>query len=237
MFLTQALNEDGSCQKAVNEYAVNKISNEATKISISTSSYCKARKRLPLSIIKNLACETGELIQHHVPDHWRWKNKPVYLLDGTTISMPDTKENQSTYPQPNTQAEGVGFPICRLVCAISLASGAIVNTAIAAYSGKQTGEQSLLRELLDTFNSGDVLLGDAIYGTYFLLAALSNRGIDAVFEQMGGRKSDFRKGKKIGVRDVRPSKVNNSSECESRSGRVGQPPDSKHRAGGSNSKC
>lgn len=38
-------------------------------------------------------------------------------------------------------------------------------------------------------------------------------------------------------RGVRPSKVDNSSECKSRSGKVGQPPDSKHRADGSNSKC
>ncbi len=40
-----------------------------------------------------------------------------------------------------------------------------------------------------------------------------------------------------GIRGVRPSKVDNSSGSESRSGKVGQPPDSKHRAGGGNSKC
>jgi hypothetical protein len=201
IFLTQALSEDRSCQKAVNDYAVNKVVNKGTKISVSTSGYCKARQRLPLPMITNLVCETGKLIQGHVPDHWLWKNKSIYMVDGTTVSMPDTKENQSTYPQPSTQAEGVGFPMCRLVCAISLASGAIVNTAIAAYSGKQTGEQSLLRNMLGTFSSGDVLLGDAIYGTYFLFAALSKKGIDAVFEQMGSRNSDFGKGKKIGTED------------------------------------
>ena len=38
-------------------------------------------------------------------------------------------------------------------------------------------------------------------------------------------------------RGVRPSKVDHSSGWDSRSGKAGQPPDSKHRAGGGNSKC
>ena len=136
MFLTQALSEDGSCQKAVNDYAVSKITNETVVIATSTSAYCKARKRLPLPLIIDLACQTGRLIQSHAPDSWHWKNKSVFLIDGTTISMPDTKENQEAYPQPTTQAEGIGFPICRMVCVISLATGAIANMAVAAYSGK-----------------------------------------------------------------------------------------------------
>lgn len=41
------------------------------------------------------------------------------------------------------------------------------------------------------------------YGTYFLFASLREKGIDAVFEQMGARKrvTDFRKGKRLGTRD------------------------------------
>jgi len=39
------------------------------------------------------------------------------------------------------------------------------------------------------------------------------------------------------VMGVRPSKVDYSSGCEPRSGKAGQPLDSKHRVGGGNSKC
>ena len=201
MFLAQTLNKDSSCQKAINDYAVNKIVTQSTSISASTGAYCRARKRLPLSMICELSCETGKLIQRQIPGQWQWKGKALYLIDGTTLSMPDTKENQAVYPQPSTQEEGLGFPITRMVCVISLASGAVINMEMAAYRGKETGEQSLLRHLLGTFSSGDVILGDAIYGTYFLLAALLSRGIDAVFEQMGGRKSNFRKGKRLGTMD------------------------------------
>jgi hypothetical protein len=74
---------------------------------------------------------------------------------------------------------------------------------MGAYKGKGSGEQALLRTLLDIFESGDVMLGDAFYGTYFLLAELRSRDVDALFEQQGMRKrsTDFRLGKNLGIKD------------------------------------
>lgn len=87
-----------------------------------------------------------------------------------------------------------------LVC---LGSGALLDCAIAGYGGKGNDEQTLLRGLLDTLQTGDLLLGDAYYASYFLLCALKERGIGAVFEQQGARRrcTDFRRGKHLGVRD------------------------------------
>jgi len=57
--------------------------------------------------------------------------------------------------------------------------------------------------MLDTFAAGDLVFGDAFFSTYFLLAALLNQDVDAVFEQLGARKrtTDFRCGKRLGVKD------------------------------------
>ena len=79
-------------------------------------------------------------------------------------------KNQESYPQPHFQKEGLGFPICRIVGIISLTSGSLINAAVSAYSGKETGEQSLLRGMLSTFKKGDIILADALYSTYALLA-------------------------------------------------------------------
>ena len=95
--------------------------------------------------------------------------------------MPNTVENQAAYPQQNGQKPGLGFPICRIVGIICLSSGAILNTAMGPYKGKGTGESSLLRGILDTFNPGNVVLDDALFGSYFFLAALREKGVDAVF--------------------------------------------------------
>ncbi len=96
-----------------------------------------------------------------------WRNRPVRLVDGTTVSMPDTPDNQETYPQLSGQKLGLGFPICRLVGLLCLGSGALLGSAISSLKGKGNDEQSLLRSLLGTLNPGDVLLGDAYYATFF----------------------------------------------------------------------
>jgi len=203
MFLAQAMNEDRSCQKAVNDTAVKRIVGGLSPCSTNTSGYCQARQRLPLEMVSALACYTGELMNEKIPSDWRWHGKRVHLIDGTTVGLPDTVANQAAYPQPSGQKPGLGFPICRLVGVICLSSGALLNASLSSIKGKGSGEQSLLRGMLDTFDDGDLVLGDAFFATYFLLASLLNKGVDAVFEQLGARKrvTDFRQGKRLGPKD------------------------------------
>jgi Transposase DDE domain len=203
MFLAQALNQDRSCQKAVNDAAIKRLVGGLSPCSTLTGGYCRARQRLPFTMVSSLARQTGELVDSQVPAQWRWQGRPIRLIDGTTISMPDTVENQIAYPQSNGQKAGLGFPICRLVGVICLSSGVLVDAAIGQCKGKGTSEQDLLRGMLDTFNAGDLVLGDAFFGSYFLLVSLLEKGVDAVFEQMGARKrtTDFRQGKRLGPKD------------------------------------
>jgi len=84
-------------------------------------------------------------------------------------------ENQAIYPQQRSQKAGLGFPICRIVGVMCLASGGILNAVIGPFSGKGASEQTLLRRMLDTFKAGDIVLGDGFYASHFLLAALLDR--------------------------------------------------------------
>lgn len=118
--------------------------------------------------------------------------------------MPDTQENQKRYPQPAFQAEGVGFPICRVVGIISLATGSLINAAVSPFHGKGASEQVLLRSsMLDTFKTGDVILADAFYSTCSLLTYVIEHGIDIVFVQNGARSrtTDFNTGQALGKND------------------------------------
>lgn len=144
MFLTQAINEDSSCQNIVNSEAINDTKN----ISIATGGYCKARKRLPLNVVINLSKYISNKSAGQVPNKWKFQNRDVYLVDGTTFTMPDTKENQEQYPQQNSLKKGLGFPICRAVGIISLTSGSLIYAAISPYQGKGASEQVLLRSIL-----------------------------------------------------------------------------------------
>src|SRR5262245_52541546 len=86
----------------------------------------------------------------------------VYLFDGTTVSMPDTPENQAAYPQVYNQKRGLGFPIARVGALTSLACGANLKLGVCRYAGQGQGEVSLLRQLWDVLRPGDVLLASAI---------------------------------------------------------------------------
>jgi hypothetical protein len=205
MFLAQALSADGSCRWTVDQAATFRVLADLPCCSTATGGYCRARARLPLALIQQLTRETAESFEAQTPAHWHSAGRRVRVVDGTTLSLPDTPANQARYPQPRSQQPGLGFPICRVVAAFNLADGALDDAAIGGYRGKGAHEQTLLRELLDRFAPDDILLGDALFSTYFLLADLAERGIDGVFEQHGARRrsTDFRRGQKLGPRDHR----------------------------------
>lgn len=201
MFMRQVLEADGSCQKAVNGWAAQRAADGLSACSVRTGGYCRARQRLPLEMVSALTRQTGQLLSQKALRQWLWRGRAVKLVDGTGLSMPDTPENQAAYPQPSSQAAGVGFPLARLVMVICLATGAALDTAIGPHQGKGSGELGLVRGLLDGFNPGDVMLADALYCNYFLIAALMAKGVDVLFEQNGSRITDFRRGQSLGTRD------------------------------------
>ena len=203
MFLSQALSADRSCQRTVNDAAVKRLIGGLPVCSTHTGGYCRARTRLPLSMPAILARHTGQMMSDCGSSSWHWHGHPVRLVDGTTVAMPDTEANQALYPQPRSQEPGLGFPLARWVGLICLGSGAVLDAAIGGYRGKGNDEQALLRSQLDTLKTGDLLLGDAYFATYFLFCALHERGVEAVFEQQGARRrvTDFRRGQRLGPRD------------------------------------
>ena len=201
MFIKQSLEEDGSCQRAVNGWAAQRAAEGLSPQSVRTGSYCKARQRLPLAMVKALTRETGQLLCMQADSGWCWRGRTVKLVDGTGLSMPDTPDNQARYPQPSSQTPGVGFPLARLVGVICLSTGAVVDAAMGPFTGKGHSEHSLMRQLLGAFHAGEVMLADALYCSYWLIAALQSLGVDVVFEQHGSRITDFRRGRRLATRD------------------------------------
>jgi hypothetical protein len=201
MFMRQALEVDRSCQRAVDAWAAQRAAEGLSIHSIRTGAYCRARRRLPLEMISALTRETGRLLSAGSQRGWRWRGRCVKLADGTAISMPDTPENQARYPQPRSQARGVGFPLAGLAGIICLSTGAVLELAIGAHATPGQSEQDLFRDLWGTLRPGDVLLADALYCSYFQIATLQAAGVDVLLEQHGSRITDFRRGQALGRRD------------------------------------
>ncbi|MCG6202729.1 IS4 family transposase [Psychromonas antarctica] len=202
MFIKQALSPDRSCAHVVNEFIIDNIDELPINISTSTGSFCRSRQKIPLDLIKKLVRYTGNATKEKIDNRNGIKGN-IYLVDGTTFTLPDTVQNQEKYPQQSAQKKGLGFPICRALGVFCLESGAAVNAQIAPYKGKGADEHTMLRSSLDTFKKGDLVIGDAIYSSYWLFSHLQKEGVEGIFGQNGGRakKADFRTGKQIGKYD------------------------------------
>ena len=122
-FLSQVIHKEElrSCLAAVARIGVMLIACGRPRCAQNNGPYCRARCRLPVAVFEQLTLEMASRCEAQVPEEWLWKGRHVKLIDGTTVTMPDTEENQEAFPQQSCQKEGLGFPIARMVVLLSRA--------------------------------------------------------------------------------------------------------------------
>ncbi len=200
-FVTQAVSESKSCVAAVARVLAWLTQQGRAACDAGTGAYCKARAKLTELFLALLTYDVGRKLEDRVADAWRWHGKRVVLVDGSTLSMPDTAANQQAYPQSRSQRAGVGFPLVRWVALLGLATGAVLDSAVGPYRGKQTGETALLRTLLAALRPGDVVVADRYYCSYWMVALLQALDVGVVFRKHQLRHTDFRRGRRLGRDD------------------------------------
>jgi hypothetical protein len=212
-FVSQSLfkGEQRSCLAAVARVIVLTVAMGREPPAANSGAYCKARAKLPEAVLSRLTREVAHGCEAKLSVEACWEGRHVKLVDGTTLSMPDTPENQAAYPQQPQQKPGLGFPLVRMVVLLSLATAMLSGMALGPYAGKETSELALFRTLLDEFAPGDILLADRFYCSYFMIALLLERKVDFVVRLHQRRGSDFRRGERLGsgdhvVRWLRPAK-------------------------------
>ncbi len=201
IFLGQVLSQDHSCRAAVARLIAHRVSRGQRPCSAQTGAYCQARKRLPEKFFSEAARQTGRSLDTKAEEQWLWNGRRVLAYDGSTVSMPDTPENQQAYPQPPQQKPGVGFPLARIAAFFSLSCGAVVDLAICRYAGKGQSELGMLRKLWNILLPGDVVLADRYLCAWNEIHMLQQRGIDSVTRLSVHRSADFRRGRRLGKGD------------------------------------
>ena len=201
VFLGQVLSADHSCRSAVARLIAHRVAQGEEPCSPETGAYCQARKRLPERLFSDVARQVGRSLDADVDPGWLWKGRRVYVYDGSSVSMPDTSENQAEYPQPVVQKPGLGFPLARIAAIFSLACGAVLDVGICRYAGKGQSELGLLRTLWDLFRPGDVFLADRLMCAWTEMVMLQQRGVDCVCRLTSHRTADFRRGTRLGPDD------------------------------------
>jgi hypothetical protein len=114
----ESLSLKGTIAKLNTTRALKKL----TPISMNTGAFFRAKARLNEDLLKSLALKVNTSDKNFL-----WKNRHVKIVDGTTMMMEDTLENQSKFPQMSRQKKGLGQPILRALCIFSHSTGKILN--------------------------------------------------------------------------------------------------------------
>lgn len=197
-FLYQVLNPAMPCQEVVGKVRAWVLSSrrKLKKPSLGTAAYCEARSVvLSLRLLEAVFEALCEHLGRRAASAWLWCGHRVKVIDGTSFSMPDTTANQRQWPQPRTQKKGCGFPVAKMLGVFCLSTGAWLGHALSKW---RAHDLSLWHRLSHLLERGDVLLGDAGFCAYALMAELHERGVHSVFRLHQARPKDLRQGRSLG---------------------------------------
>ena len=208
MFLSQTFSDDKSCTNTVAKHAARCAGKTPSP---STGAYCKARKRLSQADLETIHRAVIDTAHRSQESKRLWRGRRVRLVDGSTLSMPDTPENQSAYPQPGRQQPGCGFPMMRLVVVFSLATGGILAFAKGML---KTSERALFRSLWPLLEPLDVVLADRGFCSYAECYQLQQRGVDYVMRKHQRRTVGITNKKRLGKNDCRVDWIKSTARPE-----------------------
>ena len=194
-FLYQVLKPDTACREIVRQVQALLTLQDLGRTDENTSAYCQARKRLPLDRLSRVRVGVAAAGQKMAG---LWHGLRPKVIDGTTVSAPDTRKNQRAYPQSRSQKPGCGFPLIRLVGVFSLSTGVLLDYV---KGNKHQHELRLLWKLLDQFKPGDLAVADRGFCSYVLLALLLRLGVASLFRLHQRRPADLRRGQRLGKND------------------------------------
>lgn len=109
LFIEQVMSADHSCQDAVARGVSQQVGLDQAASSLNTGPYCKARQRLPLGLVQRLSRAVAQRLSARQAQAWKWRGREVKLVDGTTVSMPDTADNRKHFPRTKGQKKGSVF--------------------------------------------------------------------------------------------------------------------------------
>jgi IS4 transposase len=198
LFLSQVLDASGSCRETLRKFLVWLAVEENATASPSTAGYCKARARLRQHDLDDLHRRVVRSVESSPSAKRLWCGRRVKVVDGSSLSMPDTPANQTHYPQPSMQKEGCGFPVMRIVGLFSLHTGVLIDLAKDSLA---IPERTLFRRLWDQFELGDVALADTGFTSYADFYYLGLRGVDSVMRNHQKRTKGLTPLKRLGKND------------------------------------
>lgn len=130
-------------------------------VSANTGGYNRARQKLPLETVLTMSDLIFEQLMNPEP------GQRMFLLDGTTLTMPSTPSLLEAYPPTRNQNGESHWPILRLLVAHDLDTGIALRPEWGPAAGAKTvSEQRLAEALILRLPAGAGIMGDQNFGVF-----------------------------------------------------------------------
>ena len=182
-FIIQVLHGNTACSQTVRLAGLN----------CSAEAFCQARARLPLAVYERLREQTSRTALRSA-SRPLWRGHRTFLVDGSSFSMPDTKELQAHFGQPGGQRPGCGFPSAHWLTLFNAQSGLLVKQLATPL---RTHDMSQVSQLHPELRADDILVGDTAFASYSHLALLYRAKLHGVFRAHQRVLVSFRKDRKL----------------------------------------
>ena len=128
------------------------------------TAWCQARRRLPMKLIEQVHRRLIDDTRRELDQtddagdgEYRWRGHRVFVMDGSTDSMPDAPELREHYGVPLPCREGLGFPMSHLLLLMDHRSGLAID---CVDSPMYTSDMSQAPPMHAHLHDGDILLAD-----------------------------------------------------------------------------
>jgi hypothetical protein len=165
-------------------------------LSDNSAAYAQARKRLPLETIlefSNRVCNYLGQISGPVIDGQR-----VFILDGTTITLPPTDVLQEAFPPaPNQYGDSV-WPVAQLMVANEMQSGcALLPQVDPMYGDNNASEAVQASRIVKQLPANSIVMADSGFGIYSVAHHSTVAGHDFLFRLTKQRFKSLRRKAKM----------------------------------------
>jgi len=141
------------------------------------AAWCQARSKLPAALWSELIQHSVQRLVDFVGQQFLYGGRPVFLVDGSTISMPDEPELVETFGYANTKHGLSRFPVARVTFLVRAGVRAVCNYKMGPY---RTGEDAQFHQMWPAIPKGAICLFDKKFCSFYNLAKLRQRRISVV---------------------------------------------------------
>lgn len=143
------------------------------------SGISQARKRLGEKPVRRLYEQTVKPIATKETQGAFYRGWHVTAMDGSSMEVPDTPENQEAFGRPASPSGGKSaFPLIRIVGLVEVGTRVLFGGVLGSYG---TGEVTLAREVVKHLRPGMLCLADRYFPGYPLWKQATETGADLVW--------------------------------------------------------